>query len=279
MTIRDLEIFLEVVKQNNMSVAAKALNISQPTVSHAIAQIEDEYDIILFERASKKLFLTDVGYRFYNRAKNIMSELYNLDIEFKNNQNHISLGIHNGIPTPIVVDFSKKMKDQFDLDIMFVITEKELMLDMLKRGEIDAVVSDEVYNLDFCDFIPLFKLTYNLATKKENSKDFPNDLQFIYWAGSEKSVVFDELAHKFPVEMKYRVGNIDSALRLMETEKVYTFLPLYTIKDSDEFEILDDLSFSKKFKLYYMNDKYITKKMKILMEELSKENISKGKFK
>ena len=150
---------------------------------------------------------------------------------------------------------------------------------MLKRGEIDAVVSDEVYNLDFCESIPVFKLTYNLATKKENSKDFPNDLQFIYWAGSEKSVVFDELAHKFPVEMKYRVGNIDSALRLMETEKVYTFLPLYTIKDSDEFEILDDLSFSKKFKLYYMNDKYITKKMKILMEELSKENISKGKFK
>ena len=75
MTIRDLEIFLEVVKQNNMSVAAKALNISQPTVSHAIAQIEDEYDIILFERASKKLFLTDVGYRFYNRAKKILSEL------------------------------------------------------------------------------------------------------------------------------------------------------------------------------------------------------------
>lgn len=270
MTIRDLEIFLEVVKQNNMSVAAKALNISQPTVSHAIAQIEDEYDIILFERASKKLFLTDVGYRFYNRAKKILSELYNLDVEFKNNQNHISLGIHNGIPTPIVVDFSKKMKDQYDLDIMFVITERELMLDMLKRGELDAVLTDYTYDLEECDFTPGFKLTYKLATDKKNVADFPNNLEFIYWAGTDKNVVFDELAHKFPVEMKYRVGNIDSALRLMETEKVYTFLPAYTIRESDEFEVLDDLTFSKKFKLYYMRDKYITKKMKILMSELAK---------
>ncbi|WP_246541195.1 LysR family transcriptional regulator [Peptoniphilus ovalis] len=39
MTIRDLEIFIEVVKTKNMSNAAKNLEISQPTVSHAISQI------------------------------------------------------------------------------------------------------------------------------------------------------------------------------------------------------------------------------------------------
>ncbi|WP_236251320.1 helix-turn-helix domain-containing protein [Peptoniphilus harei] len=57
MTIRDLEIFIEVCKTKNMSNAAKNLKISQPTVSHAISQIENEYNVKLFDRISKKLYI------------------------------------------------------------------------------------------------------------------------------------------------------------------------------------------------------------------------------
>ena len=72
MTIRDLEIFIEVVKAKNMSNAAKNLEISQPTVSHAISQIENEYNVKLFDRVSKKLYITDVGLRLYDFAQNIL---------------------------------------------------------------------------------------------------------------------------------------------------------------------------------------------------------------
>ena len=74
MTIRDLEIFIEVVRAKNMSNAAKNLKISQPTVSHAISQIENEYNVKLFDRISKKLYITDVGLRLYDFALNILEQ-------------------------------------------------------------------------------------------------------------------------------------------------------------------------------------------------------------
>ena len=50
MTIRHLKIFLKVAETGNMSLAAKQLYLSQPTVSQAIRELEEHYDTQLFER-------------------------------------------------------------------------------------------------------------------------------------------------------------------------------------------------------------------------------------
>ena len=50
MTLRSLEVFIKVVETGKMSVAAKNLYISQSSVSQAIAEIENEYHVLLFER-------------------------------------------------------------------------------------------------------------------------------------------------------------------------------------------------------------------------------------
>ena len=44
MTIRHLKIFLKVAETGNMSLAAKQLYLSQPTVSQAIRELEEHYD-------------------------------------------------------------------------------------------------------------------------------------------------------------------------------------------------------------------------------------------
>ena len=58
MTIRHLRIFIEVVKTGKMSIAAQKLFISQPTVSQAIRELEEHYGSKLFDRLSKKLYIT-----------------------------------------------------------------------------------------------------------------------------------------------------------------------------------------------------------------------------
>ena len=50
MTIRNLEIFVEVCKHMNMSKTAQNMMISQSSVSQAIHSLENEYGIRLFER-------------------------------------------------------------------------------------------------------------------------------------------------------------------------------------------------------------------------------------
>jgi len=51
MKLSELECFLEVAKQGNMTVAAKVLHIGQATVSERMQQLEANLGVVLFERS------------------------------------------------------------------------------------------------------------------------------------------------------------------------------------------------------------------------------------
>ncbi len=79
MTFRQLQIFITVAECGKMKIAAQRLFISQPTVSEAIAELERQYAVKLFERYPKQLVLTDAGRKLYGQARQILSECSRLD--------------------------------------------------------------------------------------------------------------------------------------------------------------------------------------------------------
>jgi len=66
---RALRTFLAVCRQNSISGAARALNISQPSVSVAIAQLEHQLGATLFERGRSGIKLTPGGQALLRRAE------------------------------------------------------------------------------------------------------------------------------------------------------------------------------------------------------------------
>ena len=74
MTLRHLTIFLTVAQQGSMSGAARALYLSQPTVSQAIGELEKHYNELLFERLGKKLYLTDRGKLLLPHAEQLVQQ-------------------------------------------------------------------------------------------------------------------------------------------------------------------------------------------------------------
>lgn len=72
MTIRHLKIFLAVCQcQNSITKAAEGLYMTQPSVSVAIQEIEKYYGIQLFDRISRRLYLTEAGRQFLEYALRI----------------------------------------------------------------------------------------------------------------------------------------------------------------------------------------------------------------
>ena len=69
MTIRHLKIFIEVAETGKMSAAAKNCYLSQPTVSQAIRELEEHYGVLLFERLSKRLYITESGKKLLTYAR------------------------------------------------------------------------------------------------------------------------------------------------------------------------------------------------------------------
>lgn len=61
MEIRSLEVFLSVAKHLNFTRAGEEVNLSQPSVSVRIRQLETELGVKLFEQLGKRVALTEAG--------------------------------------------------------------------------------------------------------------------------------------------------------------------------------------------------------------------------
>lgn len=74
MDLRDLEYFLAVVEAKSVTLAARRVHAAQPTLSHALARLENELGERLLERKARApLRLTDAGELVAARARQALS--------------------------------------------------------------------------------------------------------------------------------------------------------------------------------------------------------------
>ncbi|OUR92341.1 hydrogen peroxide-inducible genes activator [Flavobacteriales bacterium 34_180_T64] len=74
MTITQLNYVLAIAEHKNFTKAAEKCFVTQPTLSTQIQKLEDELDILIFDRGKKPIELTDVGRKIVAQAKNIVNE-------------------------------------------------------------------------------------------------------------------------------------------------------------------------------------------------------------
>lgn len=73
MEIRLLRYFWAVAQEGNVSRAARLLNITQPTLSRQIKELEETIGAPLFHREKNRLSLTKDGYFLKERAEEILT--------------------------------------------------------------------------------------------------------------------------------------------------------------------------------------------------------------
>ncbi len=80
-----------------MTQASEHLYIAQSTISKAIKNIENEYDITLFDRSQKQIKLTDIGQTFYDNSLEFLALFEKLSLEMNDIVNvqkgHIKIGL------------------------------------------------------------------------------------------------------------------------------------------------------------------------------------------
>lgn len=71
----EIELFVQVAETGSLSRAAEALNLSNASASRHLAALEDRLGARLVERNTRRLYLTDTGQEFFQRARNILTDL------------------------------------------------------------------------------------------------------------------------------------------------------------------------------------------------------------
>ncbi|WP_066219300.1 LysR substrate-binding domain-containing protein [Formosa haliotis] len=146
MTITQLYYVMAVAENQNFTKAAEKCFVTQPTLSMQIQKLEDELDVLIFDRSKKPIELTEVGKKIVNQAKNIVNESYRIQDIVDQQKGFIGgefkLGI---IPTimptllPMFLNTFIKKHPKVKLVIEELTTQE--IISRLHEGHLDAAIA------------------------------------------------------------------------------------------------------------------------------------------
>lgn len=79
--LQAMSVFVRVVETGSFSAAARQIGVGQPALSKTIAQLEDRLQVRLLVRSTHGLSPTDAGLRFYERARAVIREAEEAELE------------------------------------------------------------------------------------------------------------------------------------------------------------------------------------------------------
>lgn len=285
MTIRHLRIFIEVVDSGKMSTAASRLFISQPTVSQAIKELEEHYGGLLFDRLSKKLYITEKGQRLLSYARNVVKQFDDME-EMMIQDSHVKkirIGATNTVGNCILGDVINAFKEiNPQTEIYSYVNNTKNIEEKLLRSELDiAIIEGRVKSPDLIsipelnDFLVLICSARHPFAKKKIVK--LEDLKDESFAMREQGSGTRELFERYMLEKGIQIkidmeGNSSAAIKkaVMENQ----FLAVISIRLVEE-EIKNgtihviqntDHDWDRFFSIVYHKNKVVTDEMKDLIE-------------
>ena len=160
MEIRVLKYFLAVAREENITRAAESLNITQPTLSRQLMQLEEELKVQLFIRSKSKIVLTDKGMLLRRMAEEIVGLAEKTENEFSNYEDIIAGEIFIGSgETNSMHSLAKVMKDFHDLypQVQYNLysANADDIKEKIDKGLIDIGLLTEPVDISKYDFVRL----------------------------------------------------------------------------------------------------------------------------
>jgi len=146
MTITQLQYVLAVAEHKNFTLAAEKCFVTQPTLSMQIQKIEEELNILIFDRSKKPIQLTAIGQKIVEQAKNIVNEAGKIKdiVEFQKGfiGGEFRLGIIPTImPTLLPMFLNNFIKKYPKIKLIIEELNTNEIITRLKNGHLDAAIA------------------------------------------------------------------------------------------------------------------------------------------
>ncbi len=145
MTITQLKYVLAVAEHQNFTKAAQKTFVTQPTLSMQIQKLEEELDILIFDRSKKPIELTAVGRKIVKQARNIVIESERMQDVVDQEKGFIGgefkLGIIPTIMPTLLPMFLKNFTNKYPKVYLKIeeLTTSEIIT-KIKDGHMDAAI-------------------------------------------------------------------------------------------------------------------------------------------
>lgn len=161
MTITQLQYVLAVAEYQNFTLAAQKSFVTQPTLSMQVQKLEDELDVLIFDRGKKPIAITEVGLKIVAQAKNIVNEANRIKDIVDQDKGFIGgdfiLGIIPTVMPTLLPMFLKAFINKYPR-VNLIIKEQstENLIRNIQDGHIDAAIAATPLEIEFIKERPLY---------------------------------------------------------------------------------------------------------------------------
>ncbi|MGL4311413.1 MAG: LysR family transcriptional regulator [Paracoccaceae bacterium] len=144
-TLRQLQFFVAAAEAGSVSGAARALSISQSSVTEAIQSLEDDLGVPLFERRARGLAMTHRGSLFLRHATQILGDVSTARLAFRQEAGEIAgrlaLGVTSLVAGYVLSDILSRFRRAWPkVELSAIEDNGEYLQHLLIGGELDVAV-------------------------------------------------------------------------------------------------------------------------------------------
>ena len=239
MTITQLEYIVALNEYKSFSKAAKFCFVTQPSLSMQIQKLEEELNLIIFNRKIKPIKPTTEGLQIINAARKIIQEKKSIQIfaqgYHKDVIGEVSIGIIPTIAPYLIPKFLSSFQTKFpNLKLNIFETTTENIYNAINEGKLDIGILVPITNQEM-PCIPLFFeelfLFSNVLFK--NGELDQNIIPEKLWILEEGHCLSNQIASicnlrnksNSDTQIVYKTGSLETMLRLAENGMGQTIIP------------------------------------------------------
>lgn len=241
MNFQQLEYIVALDTYKNFSKAAEACFITQATLSTMVKKLEDELEVIIFDRKTSPIITTDSGREIIDAAKQVLLHTERLK--------NISAEIHSKIEGELRIDIIPTVSGNLLHHVIPTILEKYPQLKLLihenttphiisrlKSGEIDVGIVSTPLNIKsleeeilYYEKLMVYGKTKHFKTKYLTPKEISRE---DIWLLEQGNCITDQIINVCALKSKdlhsnlnFRPHSFDSLLNIVDKMKGLTIIP------------------------------------------------------
>lgn len=261
MDLRQLRHFVALADEGSFSTACETVSISQPALTRSIKLLEERLGVVLFDRSTRHVTMTEAGQALYGRAKLILNEASAAEqdvADISRRVRPIQLGLAPMFATSIlpaaITTFSQANSD-IEIEVTSALFDTlsdgvlqgdlDLAFSNLPYSRLDPALSDET--LVDVDVVYLASAFHPLAHQSETSFA---DVMSYPWAVIDESHANDLYGYilssrgesRSPIRV--RTNSLSLLKALVQTPPWITLLPRHMVGDELEAGAISQLRVS-----------------------------------
>lgn len=171
MTLTELRYITAVAKEKHFGKAAARCGVSQPTLSIAVKKLEEELDVVLFDRSSSEVIITPIGKKIVAQAEKVLNAAGQIQEIVHNERDELTWPLKLGLIFTVAPYLLPKLVTSLheaapQMPLLLEENYTDVLMESLKKGDLDVLVAAEPINDNALEVVPLYEEPFFVIVPK-----------------------------------------------------------------------------------------------------------------